>query len=127
VGGARREVWLSGAGPFALGEHPVVERVLEELAREGGPGLPMEALFARVWGGSYHPLRHENKVHVTLHRLRQWLDVRGGPAAGQLVQLAHGVVRLDEGADVRVLVRGMPQGRPGGLRGARRMAYAARP
>jgi hypothetical protein len=124
---ARREVWLAGAGPFPLGEHPVVERVLEELAREGGAGLPMDELFTRVWGGSYHPLRHENKVHVTLHRLRQWLDARGGPAAGHLVQLANGVVGLDEGAEVRVLVRRTRNGRPAGLRGAHRMAYAARP
>lgn len=99
----RGEVWTSGRGPFVLGEHPVVERMLEVLAMAGPAGLPLDELFTRVWGASYHPLRHENKVHVTLHRLRQWLDARGGPAAGELVVLARGVVCLDPSADVRVL------------------------
>ena len=99
----RREVWASGSGPFVLGEHPVVERTLEVLALAGPSGLPIDALFTAVWGASYHPLRHENKVHVTLHRLRQWLDARGGSAAGQLVVLSGGVVTLDGDADVRVL------------------------
>lgn len=97
----RKEVWLSGHGPFALGEHPVVEAVL--LALLASPtGLPVAALFDRVWGGEYHPLRHENKVHVTLHRLRQWLACRH-PDAAALVILAEGRVRVSEVADVRVL------------------------
>ncbi|AKU98239.1 hypothetical protein AKJ09_04903 [Labilithrix luteola] len=98
----QREVSIRGRGPFKLGEHPVVERVLEVLACSHGSATTIEALFERVWGGSYHPLRHENKLHVTLHRLRQWLDERS-PEAGALVVLKGGVVTIDEAADVRVL------------------------
>jgi hypothetical protein len=97
----RGEVWLSGRGPFPLGAHPVVESVLVLLLVSGSDGLLVEDLYERVWGGPFHPLRHENKVHVTLHRLRQWLSSRS-QGADALVVLHCGRVRISEAARASV-------------------------
>jgi len=98
----RKQVWLSGRGPFRFGEHPVVELTLVTLLAAGADGLSVGDLFTAVWGGEFHPVRHENKVHVTLHRLRHWLGSRR-PGAEEFVVLSSGRVRIAGGVDARVL------------------------
>lgn len=88
--------WVRSRGPVRLGDPPVVHRALDALVDAGEP-LDFEALYQRVWGTPWEPLAHEGKLHVTLHRLRRWLDgVREG--SGALVRVKDGLVSL-EGED----------------------------
>lgn len=43
------------------------------LAEAGEDGATLEELFARVWKGTFHPLRHRNAVYVALARLKDSL------------------------------------------------------
>ena len=43
------------------------------LAEAGDEGATLEELFARVWKGTFHPLRHRNAVYVALARLKDSL------------------------------------------------------
>ncbi len=47
--------------------------LLSALAESGDVGASLEEIFARVWGGSFHPLRHRNAVYVALARLKESL------------------------------------------------------
>ena len=47
--------------------------LLSALAESGDIGASLEEIFARVWGGSFHPLRHRNAVYVALARLKESL------------------------------------------------------
>jgi tetratricopeptide (TPR) repeat protein len=47
--------------------------LLSALAECGDGGASLEEIFARVWGGSFHPLRHRNAVYVALARLKESL------------------------------------------------------
>lgn len=47
--------------------------LLSALAESGDDGASLEEIFARVWGGSFHPLRHRNAVYVALARLKESL------------------------------------------------------
>lgn len=47
--------------------------LLSALAESGEHGASLEEIFARVWGGSFHPLRHRNAVYVALARLKDSL------------------------------------------------------
>lgn len=47
--------------------------LLSALAESGDSGASLEEIFARVWGGSFHPLRHRNAVYVALARLKESL------------------------------------------------------
>jgi hypothetical protein len=47
--------------------------LLSVLAESGSTGASLEEIFARVWGGVFHPLRHRNAVYVTLARLKETL------------------------------------------------------
>jgi hypothetical protein len=47
--------------------------LLSALAESGDGGASLEEIFARVWGGSFHPLRHRNAVYVALARLKESL------------------------------------------------------
>jgi len=107
---------LRGRGPHALDEHPVLHRVLDALLASPSLSRPLEALFEQVWGGSYDPLIHENKVHVALHRLRRWLGERG-PGADRLLTVRDGEVGFARRA--RILGVELPDpaptaARPGG-------------
>jgi len=95
-------LYLRGRGPFRLGERPVLRRTLEALLEQPRLSIPVGALFAAVWGGVYDPLRHEGKIHVTIHRLRKWLD-ECVPGSQQLIAMGDGEVAIVPNADVRVL------------------------
>lgn len=47
--------------------------LLSVLAEAGEGGASLEEIFARVWGGTFHPLRHRNAVYVALARLKESL------------------------------------------------------
>ena len=47
--------------------------LLVALAESGAAGATLEELFALVWRGAFHPLRHRNAVYVALTRLKDSL------------------------------------------------------
>ena len=98
----RGQIHLGGDGPHPLEGRPVLQRLLDELLTAPGHSLTGEGLFARVWEQRYDPLVHEGRVHVNVHRLRQWLRDLGSPH-DSLVVVREGRVCLAPGADVRTL------------------------
>jgi len=76
--------------------------MLECLMNRPTFSLTIGELYSEVWSGIYNPLLHEGKIHVTLHRLRSWLDDKK-PGTGALIEVTEGTVCLSEHADVRVL------------------------
>jgi hypothetical protein len=95
--GIRGVAMLGGRGPYSLERHPVLARVMTALISSPGFALDLPALFEATWGQPYDPLKHEGKVHVTLHRLRSWFAAQGHHGAPLLV-LRDGRVALDPGA-----------------------------
>ncbi len=95
-------LYLGGEGPFSLGEHPILLRVLEAILGAPRFELSLAALFEAVWGMPYRPLVHEGKCHVALHRLRALL---GGWRAGaeRLIAVRDGTVRVPDGSAAVVL------------------------
>jgi hypothetical protein len=69
----RQRVWLAGAA-VDLASHALLWRCLEALARHGGR-VDKSTLFCEAWGeGEYHPLRHNNRLHTTINKLRKFLE-----------------------------------------------------
>lgn len=66
-----RCVRASGGKELELPEQRLA--LLSALAESGAAGASLEEIFARVWGGSFHPLRHRNAVYVALARLKESL------------------------------------------------------
>ncbi len=58
--------------------------LLRLLAESGATGVTLEDIFERVWGGTFHPLRHRNAVYVALTRLKETLR----PVAAEM-RLTH--------------------------------------
>jgi hypothetical protein len=93
---------MRGQGPFSLAERPVLRRTLETLLERPQFEVTVPELFDAVWGGPYDPIRHEGKIHVTLHRLRKWLD-ECAPGGAQLLGVGEGTIAIAPDLDVRVL------------------------
>lgn len=66
-----RRVRAEDGRSLALPEQRVA--LLCALAEAGEDGATLEELFARVWKGTFHPLRHRNAVYVALARLKDSL------------------------------------------------------
>jgi tetratricopeptide (TPR) repeat protein len=60
---------------IAFRERELPWRLLEVLAAAGGAAVDPGELFERVWSEPFDPLRHLNRLNVTLHRLREILDL----------------------------------------------------
>ncbi len=93
---------VRGRGPFSLGRKPVLRRCLEALLMSDGFASPISRLFELVWGAPYNPIVHEGKVHVSIHRLRAWLD-ECIPGGKDMVRVVDGTIAIAESVDVRVL------------------------
>ena len=69
-----------------LARHPVLLAMVGALAAALGQPVATDALFASVWGGEYHPVRHHGRVTMAVARLRQlfgehiFVGVAGGYA-----------------------------------------------
>jgi len=68
---ATRRVHANGGNELELPEQRLA--LLSVLAESGDDGASLEEIFARVWGGTFHPLRHRNAVYVALARLKESL------------------------------------------------------
>ncbi len=77
-----RRVEVPGGEAVAMPEQRI--QLLVALAESGQVGATLEELFALVWRGAFHPLRHRNAVYVALTRLKDSLR----PLARE-VRLAH--------------------------------------
>lgn len=70
---ARRSVWFSSGARVDFSRHPLLFRILERLAARRGSATK-EQLVVEVWGErSYHPLRHDNRLHAAIRKLRKQL------------------------------------------------------
>ena len=83
------------------------------LAESGAGGASLEEIFAQVWGGTFHPLRHRNAVYVALARLKDSLK----PFAGD-VGITHDGDRYRLAGALPVAVRRKAD--RAGMRSARR-------
>jgi hypothetical protein len=70
------------------------------LAEAGDQGATLEELFARVWRGTFHPLRHRNAVYVALTRLKDSLK-----PLGREIRIAHDADRYRLAGTLPVAVR----------------------
>ena len=95
-------LYLSGEGPFLLGEHPVLRRVLETVLQTRAFVIPLGDLFEQVWEMPYRPLVHEGKCHVALHRLRSLL-AGWRPGSERLLVVRDGAVRIADECSAVVL------------------------
>ncbi|HEY5951517.1 MAG TPA: winged helix-turn-helix domain-containing protein [Kofleriaceae bacterium] len=98
----QQRLWLRGRGPYSLDDHPIVARMLEAIVAADELTIPLATLFELVWRAPYQPLIHENKAHVTLHRLRTWLDAHH-KGIGRAVLVRDGIVSIAEDIEVVVL------------------------
>ncbi len=89
-----------GHGPFSLQNHPILQKALLVVLDHPDLSVRFDELFVAVWGGRYDPLIHEGKVHVTMHRLRRWLNKKR-PGAGKLLVVCDGFVGFAADAELR--------------------------
>ena len=98
----RNTFYVLGTGPHRLDRQPILKKVLEAILSSPGFCLALPELFEQVWGAAYRPVRHENKVNVTLHRLRRWLQ-QHVPGKPQLLLTSSGEVCVPPEFEVCVL------------------------
>ena len=94
-----RRLSADGGGEIELPEQRLM--LLAALAESGAQGASLEEIFARVWGGTFHPLRHRNAVYVALARLKESLK----PVV-RAVRIAHDGDRYRLAGPLPVAVRG---------------------
>jgi len=71
---ARRSVWMPNGAQIDFSRHALLLRILEVLAAHDGEASK-ESLVVEVWGErSYHPLKHDNRLHAAIRKLRKRLD-----------------------------------------------------
>ncbi len=92
--------YAKGRGPFFLTGFPKRLEMLHLLTSSPGFASTTAELFQHVWGMEYVSSRHENKVHVTAHRLRKLVCELSGLEG--LVSVADDTIQL-ETFDVRAV------------------------
>jgi len=86
---SRRRVWLPTGEWLDLTRRGLLARLLLALARHGG-SASKEELVEAVWDEpEYHPLRHDTRLQVTVHKCRELLEQDAG-APRLLVTTATG-------------------------------------
>ncbi len=53
-----------------VSDYPLLQKLLEKIWSVK-QGLTKEEIFHTLWGGGYHPLHDDNKIYVTVRRLRK--------------------------------------------------------
>lgn len=98
----QRRLHLRGEGPFDLPVDAQVSRIIDLLLTAEGFSLEQERLVEQMWPGEYHRLRDASKLHVSLHRLRGWLDARLAGSRSMLHVGDRSIV-IDPRLEVRVV------------------------
>jgi DNA-binding response OmpR family regulator len=95
----RREVWTESGTTIDMAHRAVLWELLAALAERGGRATN-EELVGRVWNErSYHPLRHDNRLRVSVRKLREAIEDE--PAApAKLITTGDGYA-LGQGARLR--------------------------
>jgi hypothetical protein len=97
-----RRLHLRGDGPFDLPADAQVSRIIDLLLCSEGFSLDQERLVEQMWPGDYHRLRDASKLHVSLHRVRAWLDARLAGSRSML-RVRDRIVEIDPQLEVRVV------------------------
>lgn len=97
-------VHAQGEGPLRLDDHPVLAALAAALVDAPGFSAEVDRVFAAVWGGEYDPLAHENKVHVTAHRLRRWYK-RHADTPRDILEIQGGRIGIPKSFEVRIVER----------------------
>ena len=98
----QRRLHLRGEGPFELPVDAQVSHIIDLLLTAKGFSLEQERLVEQTWPGDYHRLRDASKLHVSLHRLRGWLDARLAGSRSML-RVRDRIVEIDPRLEIRVV------------------------
>lgn len=67
-----QKVWLEDGTSVSLKRKPLLWRLLWSLYQHGGEATK-EQLVENLWSVHYHPLQHDNRLRVTVHKARRVL------------------------------------------------------
>ncbi|MBW2731493.1 MAG: hypothetical protein JRH20_03815 [Deltaproteobacteria bacterium] len=95
-------LYLAGIGPFFVRDQ-LIFRLLESILARRLFVVDIPQLYTEVWGTEYRHVDHEGKFHVTVHRLRAWLDEHGPDNCRSMVHVQDCMASLCEEAEVRVV------------------------
>jgi DNA-binding winged helix-turn-helix (wHTH) protein len=62
-------------GPLALNRSGIVIELLKLFGSRIGQTIGKEELVRHIWKQDYHPFHHDNKIYVTIKRLRKLIEV----------------------------------------------------
>lgn len=74
VEGVERLLYTPSGEKVDLKKQFVLVNLLKLLGEKGADGVTKEEMVNRLWKEDYHPLRHDNKVHATVLRLRKLIE-----------------------------------------------------
>ena len=77
VEGTKTFLKVPGKEPIDCTHQYILVRLLRRLTENNGETVSKEEVVKTLWGEEYHPLRHDNKVYVTIRRLRNLMRVEG--------------------------------------------------
>lgn len=63
----------SNRGYLSLRRKPILVQILRRLIEASPTPVTKEELYTGIWGGEYHPLRHDGLIYSHMQRLRQIL------------------------------------------------------
>jgi tetratricopeptide (TPR) repeat protein len=91
---------VSNRGCLSLRRKPTLISILGQLIEYWPNAISKELLYCRVWGGDYHPLRHDGLIYSHMQRLRQILfaDMK----LGNFILTTQDGYRLNPDISVRV-------------------------
>jgi DNA-binding winged helix-turn-helix (wHTH) protein len=74
VEGSERLLYTPAGEKVDLKKQFVLVNLLKLLGEKREESLSKEEMVNRLWKEDYHPLRHDNKVHATILRLRKLIE-----------------------------------------------------
>lgn len=98
----RKLLFIRGRGPFDPHVCPKRFDLLITLLKTPGMRMPIANAFQLVWEMPYDARRHENKVHVTVHRLRKQLEDLAGEAVNS-IRVRDGYLEIAPELDAFIL------------------------
>lgn len=69
-----RSLILPNGQRIDFGKQFVLMNLLKLFGEEPGRSVSKEDIVKKVWKEEYHPLRHDNKIHATILRLRKLIE-----------------------------------------------------
>ncbi len=98
--GKKTTLAIENKGEIKIGQKWILLELLKIFGNSNGEVLMKEDIVKRLWNEEYNPMVHDNKVYVTIKRLRQLLEEdEKNPA---VILHAPGGYRFSTGAEVVV-------------------------